>query len=598
MPEFPQPIENDALPVAVMDYVTLTVLGREARESLTDARLRRVVGLDDGSIVLVFDSFRSDCDANCFTTWLLNADSRQFRFHPWPDPVPERSHQSHLLEVLSHHLSGATVRDVTVTWLERILIFHFVKRDITGEKTSFRLIAELMGKHSNIIVVDFEDVILATHKPVHSFQSRVREIRAGKAYTPPPRQDRIEPREFSVSEWSDFINSANTDTPCDDHLSRTFLGMSNGWARSICDLAGIHPEKPVPELKADEQEKLRISLADTLELVKDGIPLTGEDSEDFVRRVTSDFMERAEDISLNHARMEIARVIDRRRKKLQSLEKGLRKDLDSSGRAGEYKKKADILMANQHQVFPGTESVELEDWETGERVQLTLDPHLAPHLQAEKWYSRYRKLNRTQKVARERLNTVEAEAEEILELEKKLAIAASIDEIDSLREECVIRGYVAPAKNAGKSGTKKTSGKEPGTRPGSIVNINARRYRSNDGFLILAGTNDRSNDALRRAASPNDIWLHTREIPGAHVYITTRGKEVPDTTLKEAAIIAAWHSKARDGSNVPVDYTRVKYLQPIPGGPAGKVRFRRERTLRVTPDEKRINMMRLMAGED
>ncbi len=171
--------------------------------------------------------------------------------------------------------------------------------------------------------------------------------------------------------------------------------------------------------------------------------------------------------------------------------------------------------------------------------------------------------------------------------------------IEGVREQCALHGLIIPSGRKASARQKRGKGRRSEgeqLRPGERVEITSHRYRSNDGFLILAGTGDRSNDALRRMSHPEDTWLHVRDIRGAHVYIVTRGREVPDTTLKEAAMVAAWHSKAREGSNVPVDYTRAKYVTQIAGSKPGHVTFRRERTIRVTPDEKRIEMMRLMAG--
>lgn len=592
MPDFPQPIEYDVLPTAVMDYSTLKVIGRVARESLVGARLRRVDALEAGEIILSFDRFGME-DSPEFDRWLLSADARQYRVHPWPEEIPDSTTSSHLVDVMSHHVAGARVTDVDVTPLERIINFHFLRREYTGEEVEYRFIAELMGKHSNLILVDSENSILASFKPVHSYQSRVREIRAGKEYQPPPPQQRIEPREFSPDEWRDFINSAEPGENIDDLIARTFHGMSLASARAVCDRAEISPETPAESLTDDKAVRLKESFTQTLQLIDEGIPLTGEPPDNFVLRVAADFMERAEDIEIDRSRTEITRIIDRRRKKLRSLEKGLSKDLEKAERADEYKKKADLLLANIHQAVLGQDQLTVDDWETGGEVVLSLDPYLTPQAQAEKWYERYRKLKRAQDIAKERKLGVHAEGEELTKLEERLAEASSVDEIHDIREQCILHGLICPVKKKEEKGREK---KRPGL--GRLAGISAKRYRSNDGFLIVAGTSDNANAALRRASSPDDIWLHTRDIPGGHVYVITRSREVPDTTLKEAAMVAAWHSKARNGSNVPVDYTRAKYVEPIPGGRVGKVRFRRERTIRVTPDEKRLEMMRMMAGEE
>lgn len=597
MSDFPQPIEYDVLPRAVMDYSTLTVIGNVAGEVLAGARLRRTVGLESGDIILVFDLHETKNDRGEFSSWLISADPVLFRIQGWPDKVPQKNVPTHLVDVMSHHLDGALVDSVKVTPFERIVTIYFIHRDYTGEENEFRLIVELMGKHSNIILVDSDGMILASRKAIHSFQSRIREVRAGKVYRPPPKQDRIEPTEFDKADWRNFLGSAGIDVELDNHFVSTFHGMSLNWAHGISYRAGVAAEARVTDLSPDDSEKLRLAFIESLKLLRDGIPLTGETPENFVRRVSLDFYERAEDFALDRARLKITKIINRRRKKLRALGKGLMKDIDQAGKADVFKKKADLLLANMHRVIPGIERIEVTDWESGENVVLNLDTILSPQLQVERWFKRYRKLQRTHKVAMDRRTTVVAEEEELTKLEEELASAASIDEINYIREQCILHGLIAPREIKAK-GQAKRHGDRKGHRPGDRFRISTNRYRSNDGFLIIAGTNNLSNDALKRSSSPEDIWLHTRDIPGSHVYIITRGKKVPETTLKEAAMVAAWHSKAREGSNVPVDYTKSRYVTSIPGAPPGKVRFKRERTIRVTPDQKRVEMMKMMAGGD
>jgi predicted ribosome quality control (RQC) complex YloA/Tae2 family protein len=600
MPDFPQPIEPSALPAAVMDYSTLSVLGRVAREELEHARLRRVIGIPGRELILAFDRPHVGSPASDFSAWVFSADPVLFRFHPWLDELPEKSAHSHFVDVASHHLGGAAVTSVEVLPFERVLVIGFIRRDYSGEESGYRFIAELMGKYSNLVLVDNSDTILASWKPVHSYQSRIREIRAGKKYVPPPEQDKITPREFSVDEWGDFISSADPEASLESHLMHTFKGMSPTWAHSIAELAEFPPDLAVGDIPAGKRSLLREAFIETLSLVIDGVPLTGESHDDFVRRIAADFALRAENAAVDKARSEIRKVVDKRRKKLESLASALEKDIDQADKADEYRKRADLLLANLHFVVPGMTEIEVQDWESeGGTVRLPLEPHLSPQLQVETWYQKYRKLKRAKDIAAERLRTVRAEEEELDPISENLAAAESIDDVDLVRVQAELHGLILPA--AVETGASAKSRREKrrrgeGTRPGERVQFASHRYRSNDGFLILAGTGDRSNDALRRMSRPDDIWLHVRDIPGAHVYVVTRGMAVPESTIREAAMIAAWHSKARQGSNVPVDYTRAKYLTPIPGAGPGHVRFRRERTIRVTPDERRVKMMALMAG--
>jgi predicted ribosome quality control (RQC) complex YloA/Tae2 family protein len=590
-------------PSAVMDYSTLSVIGHVAREALDGSRLRRVVGAKSGDVIFEFDIIPSEKPPSEFTRWIFSADTALFRAHPFLGDIPDRSEQNHLIEVCSHHIGGAKVTNIEVADFERVLTIHFRRRDYAGNDAEYRFIAELMGKYSNLILVDQSGVILASQKSVHSYQSRAREIRAGKEYTPPPAQDRITPREFDPDEWGKFIDSAVMTDGIRRHLAITFAGMSLNWADSVCLMAQVDPDSIPSSLDPDSRERLRSAFIQSLTHIKNGEPLTGEDRYSFVQRVATELTSRADKAALDKEKQRIQVIVDRRKKKLDSLSHALNDDLGKADKANEYKKKADLLVANIYKIQPGMTSLDVDDWSTGQSVKLDLDPQTTPQIQAERQYSRYRKLKRTNEVARVRLNAVESESGELESIVSTLKAAASSDEIRDIHDQLIIRGLVIPEQAAKSEGRKKQKTKRDqdragaAGRPGERSELSVNRYRSNDGFLIIAGKGERSNDLLRRTSRPDDMWLHVRDIPGSHVYILAHGKEVPETTIREAAMVAAWHSKAQASSNVPVDYTRAKYVTPIPGSGPGHVRFKREHTIRVTPDENRIEKMRLMAGD-
>ncbi|HDS29573.1 MAG TPA: DUF814 domain-containing protein, partial [Firmicutes bacterium] len=349
----------------------------------------------------------------------------------------------------------------------------------------------------------------------------------------------------------------------------------------------------------EKSSAIRVAFIETLRMILNGEPLTGESGSEFVIRVAEDFISRREKSRIDKARSSVGKVIEKRYRKLESLMDAMGKDMNQSEKAVDYKKRADLLLANIFRVKPGMKEMEVEDWENGGgAVRIPLDPQTAPQIQVENLYKRYRKLKRAGEIAHERRRAVESEIEELDIMLENLSKADSVEEIEKVREQAEFHGLifrsVKDEHGRGKQEKKRGRGLESGER----FQVHPHRYRSNDGFLILAGTGDRSNEALRHLSRPDDVWLHVRDIPGAHVYIITRGKEVPDSTIREAAMVAVWHSKAKYGSNVPVDYTRAKYIDPIPSAGPGHVRFRRERTIRVTPDEKRIEMMAMMAGDD
>lgn len=578
-----------------MDYPTLAVMAKTADGALRDARLRKVIGQGSKELVLCFDLAGNGKETGIFGNWLLSADPDLYRIHPVENDQIRKHESSHFPDVCSHHLTGARVENVKIADFERIIRLKFSRRDYSGEVFVYAIVAEFMGKHSNLILLDSGENIIASMKTVHSYQSRAREIRAGGTYRLPPSQDRIAPKEFTRDEWAEFLSSGNPHDSIGDHLGRTFRGMSPGWASLICTKSELNPETSVGEIAANQGGKLLETFVESLRLARDGKPVDGSDAGEFILKVAHEYAQRFGEKEFISAREKLGSVINKRHKKILKLHRILEQELEKSSKAEEYRKRADLLQANRHLAEPGADTIVADDWENGVKNEIRLEPGIPIQRQIENLYRKYRKLKRTREMASHRFRAVQTEMHELQDLLSRLGSAKNPDDLEIIREECIFSGLIehpeikAPGRRKGAGGKKVSSRMEQ--MPA------ARRYHSNDGFLILAGTSDKSNDALRRYAGPEDVWLHVRDVAGSHVFIITRGRELPETTLLEAAMVAAWNSKAREGSKVPVDYTRVKYLTPIPGSGPGKVTFRRERTIRVTPDENRIKMMSMMSGD-
>ena len=574
------------------DYSTLRIVARVAAEVLVDSRLRRIFSLRNGDLIFSFDPPDNRRGGFPCPHWIFSADPVLFGFYPWLTELPKKGETTHLAEMCDHHLGASKVVSVNVIDFERIVRIEFSRKDYTGEQRSMSFIAELMGKYSNLILVDSNELILAVHKPIHSYQSRYREVRAGKEYRFPPAQDRVTPMEFNPLEWSDFLASDEPGDNIGALINRTFKGMGLAWSDAICCMAEVEPKTKIAEITDPMRDALRNSFIQTLHIVQDGTPLSGEDREEFVGLIAEQYSRLLNLADVKGLKNKIGVVVKKRLKKLATLRSALEEDVEKADKAETYRRRADLILANVHLISKGANEITVEDWENpGESVKIAIDPHIPVNMQVEKLYTRYRKLKRTREIASHRRSAVLSEISELQDILNKIDESIEVAEIDSIREECIIRGLIDPNDSVDSKSRKRM-------KSATLPKIPARRYRSNDGFLILAGTSDKSNDALRRMCSGEDYWLHTRDIPGSHVFIISNGKEVPETTIKEAAMVAAWHSKAKDGSNVPVDYTRVKYVTAVPGGRPGKVTFKRERTIRVTPSAERIEMMGLMSGDN
>ena len=238
----------------------------------------------------------------------------------------------------------------------------------------------------------------------------------------------------------------------------------------------------------------------------------------------------------------------------------------------------DLLNANLYQLEKGMEVARLQNYyeEDLPNIDIPLDPALTPAQNAQKYYSEYRKQDTAEKKLQELIVQGEEEVQYLDTVFDNLARAVKEAELAALREELSATGYIKNYKARNKKPEK----------------INPLMYRSSDGFTILVGRNNIMNDRLTLKDAHNyDMWFHTQKIPGSHTVVIADGKEIPDSTLEEAAVIAAYHSRARDSALVPVDYTIIKNVKKPSGARPGKVIYDKFETAIVTPDRERVQAL-------
>ena len=246
------------------------------------------------------------------------------------------------------------------------------------------------------------------------------------------------------------------------------------------------------------------------------------------------------------------------------------------------KQKGDLVSANLYTVRKGDGSVEVENFYDPEGGQLTieLDPLLTPTQNAQRYYTLYRKADTAEKHLTKLITQGEDDIAYLDSVFDALTRAGSRAELDAIRSELASSGYLRRAA------VKKES------RAGKVQKLPPLRYRSSDGFTILCGRNNIQNDALTlKQAVKTDLWLHTKVIPGSHVIVLTEGRKVPDTTITQAATIAAYNSKGRDSSKVPVDYAPVKNVRKPSGAKPGMVIYENYRTILVDPDKELVRSL-------
>lgn len=499
--------------------------------------------------------------------------------------------------LMRKHLVNAQLFDITQAGLDRILYLHFDATNEIGDRVKLTMSMEIMAKYSNIILFDQNNRIIDALKRVDLSQSQVRQILPGFPYLAPPEQNKLNIVKYSSENIISQIKQFTNKTLCSATLN-TLQGASPLTCRELC---GEYSETPVDEVS----DKGFLHLTENLDKLRyivengTGIPFMLKDSDQkpfdfsfmeihqYGNRYSSEikpgFSQMLDEFYYECDRIERTRqkghdliklldaTIARTSKKLDLR----RAELKSCADREKLRISAELINANLYRLEKGALYYDLENYYDNNNImRIKADPSKSPSANAQKYFKDYRKA----KTAEQLLVGLIAESEqELAYLETvadSLERASTQAEIDEIRNELAISGFV---KNRNKSNQKTAKSLPP------------VEYRTSDGFRVLVGRNNVQNDKLSlKTASKSDMWLHTQKIPGSHVIILSDNREISDEAIVEAAEIAAYHSKARFAKLVPVDYTLVKNLKKPQGAPPGKVIYNTYYSVNVTPEKTKI----------
>ncbi|MDR2163774.1 MAG: NFACT family protein [Clostridiales Family XIII bacterium] len=476
--------------------------------------------------------------------------------------------------LLRKYLIGARIYRVFRVRHERIIRIEFDATDELGLHSRRTLLFEIMGKHSNIVLLDDGDRIMDAIKRVYADMSRVRQMLPGMAYTPPPPGRGIGPlmeEESRIGRPLDYYEHLDAEGRYEPLI---FTGDDG---------------------RVKDYYVFGISLYDGLGRVR--CPSVSAMLESF-------YEEKESGGRMEQKRSDLRQILKGRIDKLYLKKQRLLEDMEKAKRADEYRVKGELITANIYRLTQGAKEAELERFEaavpardtaggppTADRgtntVRVTLDPTLTPAQNAQRYFKKYAK---AKTAIIEKSNQLDITNRDIDFLESYKVFIENADDdvdIDGLKEELTALGYV---RVRGKPASKKIARKKE-----------YMRYESSSGLTIYVGRNNRENDELTlHKAKPDDLWLHTKDIPGSHVILvrptsaTPRAKDKHANTgdlpsgfdegsVREAAMIAAWYSKAKQSESVPVDYCLVRYVKKPSGAKPGIVIFTHNRTLYVTP---------------
>lgn len=581
-----------------LDGIVLNNVCMELKSTLIDCKVDKVYQPEKDEIHLNIRTKGKN------TRLLISASSNNPRVYFTQNQKSNPQSPPMFCMLLRKHVQGGRILNVEQVSLERILKISIESMNELGDMSVKELIIEIMGKHSNIILVDTNtNKIIDSIKRVPLSISTVRQILPGLEYIAPPSQDKMNPLDIEKNEFLNLINSSE-ETVSFKFLYQNFIGLSPLVSREICTLANVDSNSVLSDLTSEDKDSLYSNFKDVYSCVKDNNynPTIIKDESNYdieafssidlkqfgnlpkvhfesiselldYYYVTRDKLDRIKQKS-NDLRKNISMKLDRALNKLAKQNK----EISDAQKREKFKIYGELIIANIYKLEKGMEHVELDNFysEDYEKVKVTLNKNLTPSENAQKYFKRYNKLKTAYDIVSKELVKTKEEVSYLENILLALETSTEIEELDEIREELIKEGYFKKPTTKGKKKIKTTS------KP--------HHYKSSDGFDIYVGKNNKQNDYLTlKIADKEDIWLHTKIIPGSHVIIKTEGKDVPENTILEAAQLAGFYSKGKMSSNVPVDYTEKKNVKKPSGAKPGMVIYETNSTAYITPSVENIS---------
>lgn len=495
-----------------------------------------------------------------------NADSARIHFTDFPPENPPKPPMFCLL--LRKRLTGAWVTSIVQEDLERILRINFSGTDELGDKVSYALIVEIMGRYSNIIFVDKDNKIIDSVKRIDENKSQVREILPGLTYTAPPKQDKLNIFTCDTDVIREKIRGSNKG------LYKAYMDTLKGVSPIVCrelenglsvDEFKHQAENPVPTVVIADTPKdfsfIDIKQYDHLAVIRH--------YDTFSQLLDFFYYERVRLMRIK------ARSADLFKKVTTLQERAVRKALNRAQELEECKDKetyrlfGDLINANQYRLEKGAPFYDLENYyDDNKMIRIPADVTLTPAQNAQKYYKEYRKKQVAETKLSQFIDDANAEAQYFETVLDALSRAETDSEITEIKSELSQQGYIK--KSADKRKNQKA--------------LKPMMFKTRDGFSVLVGRNNMMNDRLTLKTARNyDTWFHVQDSAGSHVICETSGREITDEAIHDCAVIAAYFSKARESSNVAVDYTLVKNIKKPNGAKPGYVIYDPYKTEFATP---------------
>lgn len=574
------------------DGITISNLRKEISDALTGGRLYKIAQPEADELLLTVKTsggqYRLIISANASLPLIyLTNDNKQS-----PMTAPN------FCMLLRKHIQNGRIISVTQPGLERIIDIEIEHLNEMGDLCRKHIIAEFMGKHSNIIFCDSDHMILDSIKHVSAQMSSVREVLPGRPYFIPQTMNKLDSLHTNFEEFQTQV--LTKPMPLSKAIYSTYTGISPVIAEEICHEASMDSNKPANCL--DENEALHTfhTFANVMDSVtnedfhpvmitEQGIPkefssldLTMYFEKKFygsVSQLIRDYYSKKEIITrIRQKSSDLRRIInnalERSYKKLDIQEKQL-KDTEKRDKFRIY---GELIHTYCYNIPEGAKSFEALNYYTNENITIPLDETLTPADNATKYFNRYNKLKRTFEADSKLIEETKGDIAHLESIATSLDIATAEEDLIQLKLELIEAGYIHKS----------------GAVNGKKVKITSKpfHYVSSDGFDIYVGKNNYQNDELTfKFANGNDWWFHAKNMPGSHVLVRTGGKELPDRTYEEAASLAAYYSKGREQDKVEIDYVIKKEVKKPAGSKPGFVVYYTNYSLMASSDISGIQLI-------
>ncbi|MGM0368897.1 MAG: Rqc2 family fibronectin-binding protein [Bacillota bacterium] len=580
-----------------LDGITLAAIKSEFENKLIGGRIDKIYQPEDHLLTIDIrqpgQSFKL----------LISANSQNPRLHFTKENFDNPLKPPTFCMLLRKHLQSGRIREIRQPDFERIIEIVIQYKNNSGKLEDKILTIELMGRHSNIILCKENKQVLDSIKHVTEKMSRHREIFPGKDYKRPPEQGKSNPLTATKKE---FITRLQEDIsqPMYRVIMNNYRGISPIMGHEIAaraDYDGTTKLKSIAEiknlwlpfkklftaLKAENfnptvvynQRKISFEAYAAFDLEQFDLPK--ENFTTINKLLNYYYTEKIKRRKINKLTEQIEAVINNNKENTQKKYRKVKGQLKGARNADKYKLKGELITANIYQLEKGQKKVKLPNYyEDNQEVTIELDETLTPAENAQYYFDKYEKAERSIKYLKNEVRKAKNEIKYLNQLENNLNNAESLTELQKLKEELMEEGYIKEQNHNQNNKDKKLA---------------PLKFKSTDGYDILVGRNNKQNDKLtKKIANDQDLWLHVKDLAGSHTIIRNHtGKEIPENTILEAAQIATHYSKGRQSSKVPVDYTPVKQVNKPKGAKPGMVYYEKQTTLYVNPNQELVNDLKI-----